>query len=269
MMPLSNKLAEEETIVRKTIVVAGVAALLTATAFGTTALSQGKAAPVAPYAQKAVSDAARPKADTDRDQFRKPAEMLAFAGIKPGTVVAELIPGGGYFTRIFTKAVAPGGHVYAFAAAPAAGRPAPGFAALGTDANYKDNLTVVMGPLDQIKAPKPVDVVWTSQNYHDMPAATRGAVNKAVFNILKPGGTYIVLDHSAVLGTGNYAMDARPALHRIDENQVKLEVLQAGFKLVGEDDALRNPKDDRTKAVFDGSIRGDTDQFVLKFQKPR
>jgi predicted methyltransferase len=252
--------------VRHTIAVAALSALLAATAFGTTALSQNRGSA---SAQKAISDPARPKADVDRDVHRKPAEMLAFAGIRPGTVVAELIPGGGYFTRIFVKAVQPNGHVYAFNSPPAAGRPAPGFTALANDPNYKDNLTVVLGPLDQMKAPKPVDVVWTSQNYHDLPAATRKAVNKAAFDILKPGGVYIVLDHAAVPGSGDYAMAQRPALHRIDENLVKLEVLQAGFKLAGESNVLRNKDDDHTKAVFDGSIRGDTDQFVLKFQKPR
>jgi predicted methyltransferase len=235
------------------------------------AADKAKAPAKAPaYAAAAVADSARPKADTDRDVHRKPAEMLAFAGIKPGTTVAELIPGGGYFTRIFGKAVAPKGHVYALINPGRAGAPPPAVRAIADDKTYGGVITVIEGDLTQAKTPAPVDVVWTSQNYHDLNATVRAGVNKAAFDMLKPGGTYIVLDHSAVLGTGDYAMSmGANSLHRIDENLVKLEVMKAGFKLVGESDALRNASDTRTTRVFDSQIRGDTDQFVLKFQKPK
>lgn len=249
----------------KNLTVTAIAVLLAATATATTALSQNRA-PVSASTKKAIDDAARPKADKDRDAVREPAEMLAFAGIKPGSVVGELIPGGGYFTRIFAKAVAPNGHVYAFNNPAAAGRPAPAVVAIAADANYKSNVTAVLAPLNELKAPKPLDVVWTSQNYHDLPLASRGPINKAVFDALKPGGLYIVLDHSAVVGTGTYA--AETGKHRIDENQVKLEVLKAGFKYVGESNILRNASDKRTETVFEKSLNRDTDQFILKFQKP-
>ena len=251
---------------RKNLTVTAVAAMLAATALSTAALSQQRA-PVPGYAKNAIADANRPQADMDRDAVREPEEMLAFAGIRPGSLVGELIPGGGYFTRIFAKAVAPNGHVYAFNNAPAAGRGPPGFIAIANDANYKSNVTAVLGPLAEMKAPRPLDVVWTSQNYHDLPAAQRPAINKAVYNMLKPGGTYIVLDHSAVVGTGTFA--AETGKHRIDENLVKLEVMQAGFKLVGENNILRNPSDTRTSTVFEKALGRDTDQFILKFQKPR
>ncbi len=251
---------------RNNVTVTAVAVLLAVTATATAALSQNRA-PVAPYAKKALEDAGRPQADKDRDAVREPAEMLAFAGIRPGALVGELIPGGGYFTRIFAKAVAPNGHVYAFNSAPAAGRPAPAVIAIANDPMYKSNVTAVVGPLAEMKAPRPLDVVWTSQNYHDLPAAQRPAINKAVFDMLKPGGTYIVLDHSAIVGTGTFA--AETGKHRIDENQVKLEVLRAGFRFVGENNTLRNPADQRTATVFEKSLNRDTDQFILKFQKPR
>jgi predicted methyltransferase len=90
------------------------------------------------------------------------------------------------------------------------------------------------------------------------------AYNKAVFDALKPGGTYVVLDHAAP-GTG---LSATETLHRIDPAVVKTEVEAAGFKFVGEDDSLKNPADDHSKKVFDPSIRGKTDQFVYKFKKP-
>ncbi len=119
-------------------------------------------------------------------------------------------------------------------------------------------------------APEPLDVVWTSQNYHDLkdsffaPADT-ALVNKAVYDALKPGGLYIVLDHSAENGSGIRDTDT---LHRIDEAVVKKEVEAAGFKFVGESNVLRNKDDARTLKVFDKEIRGHTDQFILKFRKP-
>jgi len=251
---------------RKSLTITAAAVLLATSALATAAISQNRL-PVSANTKAALADAARPQADKDRDAVREPAEMLEYAGIKRGSIVAELIPGGGYFTRIFSKAVGPTGHVYAFNNAPAAGRPAPAIAAIAADANYKDNVTAVLGPLPEMKAPKPVDVVWTSQNYHDLPVAARGPINDAAFKMLKPGGTYIVLDHAAIVGTGTYA--AETGKHRIDENQVKLEVLKAGFKLVGENQILRNPADARTSTVFEKALGRDTDQFILKFQKPR
>ena len=251
---------------RKNLTVTIAAALLAATAVSTVALSQNRMA-VSANTKAALADAGRPQADKDRDAVREPAEMLEFAGIKQGTVIAEMIPGGGYFTRIFSKAVGPNGHVYAFNNPAAAGRPAPAIVAIAGDPLYKSNVTAVLAPLNDMKAPKPVDVVWTSQNYHDLPLAARGPINDAAFKMLKPGGTYIVLDHSAIVGTGTFA--AETGKHRIDENQVKLEVLKAGFKLVGENNILRNPADARIATVFEKSLSRDTDQFVLKFQKPR
>jgi predicted methyltransferase len=217
------------------------------------------------YVSAALADAGRPQADKDNDRLRKPAEMVALADIKPGTKVLELIPGGGYFTRIFSKVVGPKGHLYEANAAPAPGRPPPAIRAIAADAAYS-NITVIEGPLDQLKTPEKVDVAWTSRNYHDLPPAVRPGVNKAVFDALRPGGVYIVLDHSAPKGAGEAA---HQTLHRADEDIVKKEVLAAGFRLDKEYDTLRNPKDDRTKRVFDNAVRGQTDQFILKFRKPR
>jgi predicted methyltransferase len=213
----------------------------------------------------AVADAARPAADKERDVHRKPAEMLTIAEIKPGSKVGELIPGGGYFTRIFSKAVGPSGKVYAITNPPAAGRPAPAVRALAADANYP-NVVVVEGNVAEFKLPEPVDVVWTSQNYHDIPPEGRALLNKAAFAALKPGGIYIVLDHKAADGAGE---GVHRTMHRADEAIVKAEVPAAGFKLDKEFDNLRNPKDDHTKAVFDGAVRGDTDQFILRYRKPK
>jgi len=117
---------------------------------------------------------------------------------------------------------------------------------------------------------KPVDLVWTVENYHDLPNDGRGepaltAFNAAVFKALKPGGTYVVVDHVAPAGSG---LTHTGTLHRIDPAIVKKQVLAAGFTFVGESKALANPKDDHTLKVFDPAIRGHTDQFVYKFRKP-
>ena len=233
-------------------------------------LSAGAAAaPVPAAVTAAVSDAARPADDTARDADRKPAEMLIFAGIKPGMHVMDLIPGGGYFTRLFAKAVGSTGYVYAYQPTELdhflKGKEPP---VMAVAAAYP-NVSVVRGSINQLVAPEPLDVVWTSQNYHDLkdklfaPADT-ALVNKAIYNALRPGGLYIVLDHSAPKGSG---IADTETLHRIDEAVVKKEVEAAGFQLVGESNVLRNPSDPRTALVFDKSIRGHTDQFILKFRK--
>jgi predicted methyltransferase len=219
----------------------------------------------------AVADAARPQADKDRDANRKPAEMVAFGEVRPGDKVGELIPGGGYMTRILSKAVGPTGKVYVFASQPVAreGQPPPAapVAAITADTANYGNVQVVISNFATIANPEPLDLVWTSQNYHDMHNPGRNldinAANKAILNALKPGGLYIVLDHQSAKGT-EFSAD----LHRIDEAKVKAEVLAAGFEFVGASTVLRNPADDGAKTIFDPSIRGKTDQFILKFKKP-
>lgn len=213
----------------------------------------------------AVADAGRPDEDKQRDANRKPAEVVAFAGIKKGDHVAELLPGRGYFTRIFAKVVGDQGVVYALMPPP---RPdASGPPPINAVAEAYKNVKV--SQLDPGKlAPEPVDVVWTSDNYHDLhnrPNADLAAFNKGVFEALKPGGVYIVIDHATAKGAGT---SATSTLHRIDPDTVKSEVTAAGFKLEGESKALHNPDDPHTAGVRDPSIQGKTDQFVLKFRKP-
>jgi predicted methyltransferase len=230
----------------------------------------------APTAQMkaAVADSNRPAADTARDENRKPADMLAFAGIGPGKVVVDMLPGTGYFTRIFAKAVEPGGRVYAYFGSQYDARlktqgkdPDNQFADLKQ--TYK-NLGVIHGPLPQFVTPVPVDVVWTSQNYHDMHnkayAMDVNEVNKAIYKSLKPGGYYVIIDHKAADSAGD---DVTESLHRIKESTTKKEVEAAGFKLVAEGHDLNFPGDDGTKRVFEADVKGKTNQFMLKFQKPR
>jgi predicted methyltransferase len=235
------------------------------------------AAETVPSALRAtLKDTARPKADTDRDALRKPAELMAFAGIKPGDKVADLMPGGGYFTRLFSKAVGPKGQVYPITPSNLDGLPerfaeilTKNVTAMQELAKGYSNVTPLALPLDQIAAKEPLDLVWTAQNYHDIygyfsPEAA-AATNAAIFKALKKGGIYLVIDHVAGKGTG---LAATTKLHRIDPELVKKQVLAAGFVFAGESKVLHNPKDKLGLIVFDPSLRGHTDQFVFKFRKP-
>ena len=215
-----------------------------------------------------LADPRRPDADKQRDEARKPAAMLAFAGVRTGKKVMDLIPGGGYFTRLFAVAVGPEGRVFTYWPTEfddfLKGK-APPVAAV---AAVYPNVSVIHASVNTLVAPEKLDVIWTSQNYHDLKngkEADTALVNKAAFAALKPGGLYIVLDHAAADGSG---VRDTTTLHRIDEAAVKAEVTAAGFVFVGASDVLRNPADARNLVVFDPAIRGHTDQFVLKFRKP-
>jgi predicted methyltransferase len=226
------------------------------------------------YISAAVGDPGRPAEDKQRDENRKPAETVQFAGIKPGDKVVELVPGRGYFTRILSKVVGPKGHVYALSpprrpnAAPDSPDPVAATTTIAADPAYS-NVSVQAGPIVTIAVPEPADAVFTAQNYHDVhnvPNIDIAAFNKSVFDALKPGGLYIVLDHAAAPGSGGRDTST---LHRIDPETVEAEALAAGFVLAGQSRVLENPQDAHTVAVFDPSIRGKTDQFILKFRKPR
>ena len=223
------------------------------------------------YDAAAVADPGRPASETARDAERKPAEMLAFAGVKPGDKVVDLIPGGGYFTHLFSAAVGPTGVVYQFVPAEFAAFAKTAPPAVGSHPDpARPNVVYLSAPVNSLATPEPVDLVWTSQNYHDLhdsfaKPADLAQVNAAIFRALKPGGIYVVLDHAALPGSG---LSATETLHRIDPATVRPEVEAAGFVYVGESDVLRNPNDPHTAKVFDPSIRGHTDQFVFKFRKP-
>lgn len=221
----------------------------------------------------AVADPTRPAADVSRDSNRKPAETLAFAGVKPGDTVADFLANGGYFTRLFTDVVGPKGRVFAVELNEVVGyrNVAPSYAALKTWAATRPNVAMETVPASQALAfPKALDVFWISQNYHDLSDKFLGPLDVAAFNrqvyaALKPGGTYIVLDHAAAKGS---ALDVTETLHRIEAERVKREVEAAGFELVAESQILANPADPHTANVFDASIAGHTDQFILKFRRP-
>lgn len=221
----------------------------------------------------AIADPARPATDTARDANRKPAQTLAFAGIKAGDRIADYAAGSGYFTRLFAGIAGPNGHVYASVPSPLFkySNIVKGIADTQTYAATHPNVTVSFASaLDAAKYPEKLDVFWISQNYHDLHDKFMGPVdmkafNRTVFAALKPGGVYIVLDHVAAQGS---PADVTDTLHRIEPATVRREVEAAGFKFEGESSALANPADPHTADPFDPSVQGRTDQFILKFRRP-
>lgn len=240
------------------------------------AMTQASAATAIPgYITAAVAGASRPERDVQRDVNRKPAEVLTFAGVKPGDKVGELIPGGGYFTKLFCKIVGDKGHVYAMNVTRpvSTDRPPPDVgsgmaaapAATGTPCT---NVTTDSKLAAEMALPGGLDLVWTSENYHDLYNKGFGApdmvkFNKAVFDALKPGGVYMIEDHAAQAGSG--ARDTS-TLHRIDVEQAKQDATAAGFVFEAASDVLHNPADSHDAKVFE--LKGQSDKFLLKFRKP-
>lgn len=217
---------------------------------------------------QAVADPARPAAFKAADALRKPAETLAFSGVRPGMIVGEFYPAGGYFTRMLSDVAGSSGHIYAIENA-------------GWNDSVKDDRTMLaegkwknvsldVQPFGSVKFPEPLDLAWVTQNYHDLKIAKYGnvdtvAFDRAVYGALKPGGIFFVLDHQGWKGMS----DADIAkVHRIDKDQVIREVTSVGFRLAGEGSFLKRPTDDHHLPIFDPKIRGHTDQYALKFVKP-
>lgn len=249
-------------------------ASLLATLVAVGSVPDARAATVPANITAAVADNARPDADRQRDANRKPGETLAFADVRLGEQIGELSPGGGYFSRILSKAVGPKGHVFAIVSprppttpADQPDRNAP-IKALAADPNYS-NISIEERVAGKVSLAAPVDLIFTAQNYHDLhnaPNLDMAAFNKSVFDALKPGGLYVIVDHSAQPGSGSRDTST---LHRIDVATVTQEATAAGFKIIARSNILKNAADNRTATVFDPTVRGKTDQFMLKFRKPK
>lgn len=224
-----------------------------------------------PHLASAAADPARGQ-DRQLDERRRGPEILAFAELRPGAKTIDLIPGGGYWTRLLARTVGPRGRVYGIWPLPYAEADRANVEKYRTMAGSKDypNVALSIQPAAAVAAPEAVDLVFTAQNYHDYPDSFMGSIdpatfNKAVFGALKPCGTFLVIDHSAEAGSG---MRDIGKLHRIDRQTVRAQVTAAGFRFVAASSLLANPADDRSKSVFDESVRGRTDQFIYRFQKP-
>ena len=241
-------------------------------------LPAGIAANAAPgqppgYIVNAVADPTRPPEDRAQDINRHPEAVLAFSGVTPGESVVDLMPGAGYYTRIFSKAMGPRGKVYALQPEEMDKAAPKGLQSLHSFAGTADypNITVLVQPVSNLAISAPVDLIFTSMNYHDLHDPFLGSpdmakFNRTIFNSLKPGGIFLVVDHVAAAGTGFTKTDD---LHRVDPLAVKQEIVAAGFEFVGESQALHNAADDHSSPAFDKAIRGKTDRFVYKFRRPQ
>jgi predicted methyltransferase len=255
-------------------------ALLTGCA-GPGTLSQDKIAAI-------VASPDRAPADRINDIRRKPADMLAFVGVRPGMVAMDVSAARGYTTELIARAVGPSGKVYgqnpprvegrappaqpegaaAPAAAPAANAPPPA-PTLVERARAIPNIVVVSRPFEDPAPPEvangALDLVTLMFNYHDFGhlGVDRAKTNAAVFKALKPGGIYVIADHSGRPGTG---ISESGTLHRVEEALVKKEVEAAGFRLTAQGNFMRNPADPRDRNTPEPPMP--KDEFVLKFVKP-
>ena len=249
-----------------------LAATLTACA---TSSTQGDSAP--PPAQPGagldvqLKVADRPAEDKARDADRKPAELMQFFGVKPGMTTVDIIALGGYVTEVLSVAVGPKGKVYA-QNPPIALQLRDGmYAKQITDRLAGDRLKNVVRvdadlPASSQIPPGSVDVAITAMNYHDVrnrnPADGVGFL-KAIYAMLKPGGVLGVTDHAGNDGANN------AQLHRIPKHFLLEDAKEAGFVVDGESDILAHAADDHTRMVFDPTLRGKTDQFVVRLRKPK
>ncbi len=255
---------------------AATTALIGACSLLWTGASAGTASKISipPYVLAAVNAPGRPAKQRAIDVDRRPAEAIAFAGVKPGDSVLELVPGGGYYTRILSKVVGPKGKVYEAFPGPVpmhmGHRTYNGLAAvtkLSHTAAYA-NVVPLPNAGKSLKIPHKVDFVWTADNYHDFHNKFFGplnmlAFNKAVYRDLKPGGIYVIIDHATAPGEG---MTETDTLHRSDPAATKKEVLAAGFKFDGQSNALAHPSDNHTKVVF--ALHWKVDDYLMLFKKP-
>lgn len=228
----------------------------------------------------------RRPADRTNDIRRKPDQMLAFIGVRPGIVALDLSAGGGYTTELIARATGPSGRVYGQSrprnpdgprppapegAAAASVIPPSSPLALAERAKNPaaGNIVSVVqsfeDPVPAALASNGLDLVTLMFNYHDLGwlGVNRAQMNRAVFAGLKPGGLYVIADHSGRPGTG---ISESGSLHRVEEAFVRREVEAAGFRLVGEGNFLRNPADPRDRNPPEPPQP--KDEFVLKFVKP-
>jgi predicted methyltransferase len=243
----------------KNSVIRGIAAI------GLLACSQlGFAQALPDYIQAAVASSERTEEMTVRDANRKPGELLALSGIKPGDTVVEFAGFGQYFTIMLSSIVGEAGKVLVYDlpyTEERAGEASRAFAAAHPNTTY----TVV--DYNAIEFPAGVDQVHNVLYYHDLSLnqIDTAVLNKKIFDALKPGGVYLIVDHNAEAGSGTRDTET---LHRIDPAVIKQEILAAGFMLAEDSNLLAHDADDHTKMVFSPGTRGTTDQSVLKFVKP-
>ncbi len=216
------------------------------------------------YVRSAVESTARSAEHEARDANRKPAEVLTLSGVKPGDTVVEFASFGQYFTTLLSDIVGPKGVIYMYDlpyTEQRAGAASRAFVASHANSKYE------LVDYNTLELPQNVDIVFNVLYYHDLPlnSIDTASLNKRIFESLKPGGIFFVVDHNAEAGSGT--RDTKK-LHRIDPAVIKTEVTAAGFELVEQSKLLAHADDDHTQMVFAPGLRGLTDQTIFKFRKP-
>jgi predicted methyltransferase len=205
----------------------------------------------------------------------KLSELIQFARVNKGSTVIDVYPGDGDWTRLFSDVVGPEGRVYSFVPAEVAHFKNDPFGRMRALAKEPGRENVEAVSADLVAMPEATqrgDVLWLHLFYHDLhtaliqaKGATAADFNRAVYERLKPGGYYVIVDHAAAAGTGT---SDTQSLHRIDPVSVRKEVEAAGFVLDGESNLLANKDDPHSNKAFDPSIKGETDRFVYRFVRP-
>jgi len=230
------------------------------------AVAQDYAAPAgtAAYIRAAVEAGDRPEADRARDAARRPAEVLALSGIEPGDRVIEIAGFGQYYTRLLSAIVGDNGTVAMYDLPYTGGRAGGASAAFVQD---HPNTEYHLGAYNNIVFPDDVDVAFNILYYHDLGLqdVDRAAMNRKIFDALKPGGVYLIVDHKAEDGSGWRDTES---LHRVGAEVIVAELTAAGFDLAVDSDLLANPDDERTAMVFAPGTRGATDRVLYVFRKP-
>lgn len=217
--------------------------------------------------REALEHPRRPTADRERDASRRPAEVLALVGLRPGMHVADLMAGRGWSTELLARVVGPDGRVYAQNNAISSRRHGAALAQRVASSGLS-NVVVLERELEETGLPEgSLDAVFMLLFYHDTfwMGVDREAMNHGIFAALRPGGIFCLSDHRAEAGSGDRDVKR---LHRVDPELVKREVLAAGFTLETESPLLHVAADDHTRSAFDPAIRGRTDRFLLVFRKP-
>ncbi len=221
--------------------------------------------------EAAIASDRRPADEKARDANRKPGEIMTFFGVEPGDTVAELMAASGYYVGVLSEVVGPQGTVYGHNNGWIMQRQEDGRSPIAKriDKIGHTNVVDLVGELEDPGLPDgELDAVFIVLIYHDMLGlfeTDTAAANKAIYDALKPGGVYGIIDHHAPMGTG---LGATGTLHRVERHEAVQDILKAGFVLDAETDLLENLDDPMTGSVFGPDIRGQSHRFVVKFRKP-
>lgn len=225
------------------------------------------------YIAAAVAAPERSAKDRERDARDKPAELLTFAGLKPGMKVADVFGGGGYWSEILVRAVGPTGSVTLVNNAPYFNYAQEDLKARFGEGRLKEIKRRVVETANMDLGRDQFDLIVIYMSYHDIywieedagwPKIDADRFLTQLHDALNPGGHLLVVDHAAVAGTGS---SAASTLHRIDEAFARKDISGHGFLVEKSWHGLRNSADDHTKGVFDEAIRGKTDRFTILFRK--